>query len=804
MLTLVDSSEGCSRAIDVAFKNGKKGKAAIIPSVKNQSDFMTCARKYKWIEEIIKHAAPTTEEAAEWILYYFGKKNETSFLVSARTCGFPLIQRMDAVAAVAMTADANLTRTQQRIIAKHLRASFGSRVIIPESRQYLLGNTQKHPNASYGCYQFHPDPKKEPESCHFWYLDATEVLLSEVNLYVESLQGEYSELSPYTNVNGILGWTILGGGDHGKGAWRSHLKMYIRSPMELRDKKAIDKNDHKNQPYVIRQVAHVVCKKDDPVVMKNTVSDALDSAYSKIFSSQLVAMVNLDGTHCVSCLLPRTGVNIQQEPTGIRYTDAQGNDRSIFIDGMTANYRIILNVPSFSFYVVGDLSFYSDMQGKHKTSSNWCNWCKLPHKEWQKRDYTMKGELWKKDEFTEHSNFIFNGNLSLEPCRRLGITGEVQYKSVSPEHYVPPHLHITMGMINEPMNWLGSFIDEVIEPIEEDEKQARDDYDDAYMRVYAAQLELKELESTVGVEIKESQLEVRVLKRLAREASEEQRNDIDLQAATLEYSIVSGKSTMENSKTELQLSRIALKEKKELVQELRKARGRPPESAFASFEKVLKKYGASREAYHGGDFNGVSCRCIAQSAKAIFQELKVVLIEKKREGAPEEYIIETLGNIAELVGIIDAAMAALMVIFPTQEEREKARFLCTKAMMLWRALGFSVTLKAHIIDHHICDFNDEHGIGDKDENFIEQRHQECSRNEDRTKRVANFQQQHECIATRNHIMQNRIVQDKLLEVQQTAKRKFTGEQVEGKRLSVASKQMAVSKGKKDTRDSHLN
>jgi hypothetical protein len=28
--------------------------------------------------------------------------------------------------------------------------------------------------------------------------------------------------------------------------------------------------------------------------------------------------------------------------------------------------------------------------------------------------------------------------------------------------------------------------------------------------------------------------------------------------------------------------------------------------------------------------------------------------------------------------------------------------------------------------------------------------------------------------------------------------------VEGKRLSVASKQMAVSKGKKDTRDSHLN
>jgi len=51
------------------------------------------------VDTIINHAAPTTEEAAEWILYYFGKKHETSFLVSARTCGFPLIQRMDAVAA---------------------------------------------------------------------------------------------------------------------------------------------------------------------------------------------------------------------------------------------------------------------------------------------------------------------------------------------------------------------------------------------------------------------------------------------------------------------------------------------------------------------------------------------------------------------------------------------------------------------------------------------------------------------------------------------------------------------------------
>lgn len=83
-------------------------------------------------------------------------------------------------------------------------------------------------------------------------------------------------------------------------------------------------------------------------------------------------------------------------------------------------------------------------------------------------------------------------------------------------------------------------------------------------------------------------------------------------------------------------------------------------------------------------------------------------------------------------------MAALMVIYPTKEEKDKAHVLSIKTMLLWQSLGFSVTLKAHIVDHHICDFNDKHGIGDKDDNFIEQRHQGCSKNEDRTKRVANF------------------------------------------------------------------
>jgi len=79
--------------------------------------------------------------------------------------------------------------------------------------------------------------------------------------------------------------------------------------------------------------------------------------------------------------------------------------------------------------------------------------------EWQIRDHRIKGELWKKDDLLNTVTLF-----SI-------ITRELQYKSVLPENFILPHLHITMGMINEPMSYKGA--------IEEDEKQACDDYDNA-------------------------------------------------------------------------------------------------------------------------------------------------------------------------------------------------------------------------------------------------------------------------------------------------------------------------------------
>jgi hypothetical protein len=85
-------------------------------------------------------------------------------------------------------------------------------------------------------------------------------------------------------------------------------------------------------------------------------------------------------------------------------------------------------------------------------------------------------------------------------------------------------------------------------------------------------------------------------------------------------------------------------------------------------------------------------------------------------------------------------------------------------MAKWRSLNLSITLKANVLEHHMCDFNDEHGIRDKVESFIELMHQVCFADEKRTANVKNFRQQHECIASRNNIKLNYDVQEKILQV----------------------------------------
>jgi hypothetical protein len=176
-----------------------KGRVLVVPSAKDKSSFMKYACEHKWIESVLNYSAPSTEEGAEWLSYYMAKRHEVSFLVSAKDCGLPVIHQMDASTAAAMIANANLTRTQQCIISKYMWYDFGSQVIVPESKQVDLGQHHRHPSAFYSSYTH------ESEEIDYLYFNLTEVLLSEVKVFMENLHGNFSELRPYKNMKGDLG-----------------------------------------------------------------------------------------------------------------------------------------------------------------------------------------------------------------------------------------------------------------------------------------------------------------------------------------------------------------------------------------------------------------------------------------------------------------------------------------------------------------------------------------------------------------------------------------------------------------------
>jgi hypothetical protein len=88
--------------------------------------------------------------------------------------------------------------------------------------------------------------------------------------------------------------------------------------------------------------------------------------------------------------------------------------------------------------------------------------------------------------------------------------------------------------------------------------------------------------------------------------------------------------------------------------------------------------------------------------------------------------------------LLDAAFAYLNIYYPNDIEKQQAREAVNALSQYWRKLGLGITLKAHIMEHHVCSFNDKYGVGDKEESFVEQGHQVGARENARYARLTNF------------------------------------------------------------------
>jgi hypothetical protein len=194
----------------------------------------------------------------------------------------------------------------------------------------------------------------------------------------------------------------------------------------------------------------------------------------------------------------------------------------------------------------------------------------------------------------------------------------------------------------------------------------------------------------------------------------------------------------------------------------------------------------------------VPCRNLVRNIKDIIKEVEVVVLREKVDDVPVEEAKKKLDDFLQLCGMIDAVFAALYIIYPTEVEISDAERKVITLMKLWRAQGHSMTLKTHILEHHMIQkMRYLMGLGDKDESYTELLHQICGTNETRLRCAVNFNQKYGSILRSIKLGQHPKVVNRKEQVCVNTMRKFKDvEKTTGRRTSQEDKNKAIAKTKR--------
>jgi len=217
------------------------------------------------------------------------------------------------------------------------------------------------------------------------------------------------------------------------------------------------------------------------------------------------------------------------------------------------------------------------------------------------------------------------------------------------------------------------------------------------------------------------------------------REQLKVQLTFLDTAITELKNQIKAKKENVKKCQERLSACKTKVATCREERGKPEASISADIEIILEKYKASRAAYHGGDYNGVSCRRIVGNCSDITREITDVLQSKKDQTCSADIINNKMHQLDITLGLLDAAFYYLTIPHPNNEEKERASDVVKALSTQWRKIQLSVTLKAHVMEQHIVPCNNKYGVGDKEESFIEMGHQIGLRENRRYQAMKNFQ-----------------------------------------------------------------
>ena len=147
------------------------------------------------------------------------------------------------------------------------------------------------------------------------------------------------------------------------------------------------------------------------------------------------------------------------------------------------------------------------------SSSYWCPWCLLSRVGWQQSADNTGQKRTAQFLNDTYSAIQQDTAKRMQPNERKGVSCAMHYKSLTPDNFVPPLLHMEMGMVNQVWEDFENWIDDKVELIPIEEKLVRTTLDESRERLRIASSEKDDAKKNISIELKQTNAEIKALKR---------------------------------------------------------------------------------------------------------------------------------------------------------------------------------------------------------------------------------------------------------------------------------------------------
>ena len=300
-------------------------------------------------------------------------------------------------------------------------------------------------------------------------------------------------------------------------------------------------------------------------------------------------------------------------------------------------------------------------------------------------------------------------NPELLPTDNHGVNCKPDWEA-EPEKFVPPVLHMSMGLNNNTLDAFTSNIAHNFDEIDLVEEEARKERQKQFQNLEDAKVDLR-IKEIQREHILTTLRELKAQNWRPLDKVQKQRRKEKIKRYNTEKK--NNSSTISRAKKKIEETKVIINTMTGHIDKLVKKRSKDCDSSTSLIYEVLKDFSINPAQYHGGALINVHCKILMSKCDDIFNEIEAKLVEFV-EAIPEERrrfnvakLKKILVHYKTLFKTLDAVMSTLHIIVPTLDDCDYLKKSIILLEKLWDHedpdLGIkrlSKTVKAHLIFGH--------------------------------------------------------------------------------------------------------